>query len=554
MLLDNDCVTDVISKYSDHESVRYILDNLSSDVKFTFSTIEKDVIFKKLNDIDCKKATGWDNIPPKLLKFGAEVLCDPICDLMNQSILLSKFPSNLKKGEIIPLFKKGSILEKKNYRPISILPTLSKIFESVLIDQLQCFFEKIFSPSLSGYRKGHSCQGVLLNFVENCKKYVDNEYVYGLISADLSKAFDSLPYGLLLSKLSAYGLSENACTLVGHYFKSRQQRVKIGTSKSNWMNLTKGAPQGSLFGPFMFNVFQNDLICKLQQLCHVYNYADDTGIGCYAKSIVELHVKLRNAIDIMLHWYDDNSLQANASKFQFITFSRNREKMSITLTDDVILETQSHIKLLGIHIDDQLNFHEHATYLCKKSGRQLNALARMSRFSPAEVKMIVFQAFVLCNFSYCPVIWHFCLLSDMKKFEKLQYRGLKYVYNDFESSYTMLRQQGKRSLLYVDRIREIMIQLYKICCSESPMYLQDLINFKNAGYNLRNARVLMQPQVNTSKFGLNSFRYESVKMWNNLEVDIKCAANLKVFKSLIGIWEPKLCSCTCCIPCKLQSL
>ena len=182
---------------------------------------------------------------------------------MNQSVLLSKFPSNLKKGEITPLFKKGSILEKQNYRPISILPTLFKIFESVLIDQLQCFFEKIFSQSLSGYRKGHSCQGVLLNFVGNCKKYVDNEYVYGLISADLSKAFDSLPYELLLSKLSAYGLSENACTLVGHYFKSRQQRVKIGTSKSNWMNLTKGAPQSTLFGPFMFSVFQNRLLCKI---------------------------------------------------------------------------------------------------------------------------------------------------------------------------------------------------------------------------------------------------------------------------------------------------
>ena len=115
----------------------------------------------------------------------------------------------------------------------------------------------------------------------------------------------------------------------------------------------------------------------------------------------------------LLHLVEMERVRVNASKFQFITFSRNGEKMSITLTDDVILETQSHIKLLGIHIDDQLNFNEHATYLCKKSGRQLNALARMSRFLPAEVKMIVFQAFVLCYFSYCPVIWHFCLLSDI---------------------------------------------------------------------------------------------------------------------------------------------
>ena len=118
------------------------------------------------------------------------------------------------------------MLEKKNYRPVSILPCISKIFESVLIDELNVFFIDLFSVNLSGYRKQYSCQHVLMNFIENCKKHLDINMVYGLITSDLSKAFDCLPHRLLISKLHAYGISDNACKLIKSYFELRQQRVK----------------------------------------------------------------------------------------------------------------------------------------------------------------------------------------------------------------------------------------------------------------------------------------------------------------------------------------
>ena len=233
-------------------------------------------------------------------------------------------------GEITPLFKKGNSFEAKNYRPISVLTCISKVFESIFTDQLSVFFEGIFSKYLSGYHRKHSCQSVLLNFVDNCKKSLDNQQIYAAILPDLSKAFDSLPYGLLISKFHAYGINDDACKLISNYLWFRQQRVKLGNIRSEWVNLTKGTPQGSIFGPFAFNVFQNDLMFLLEKECDVYNYADDNSIGCSGKSLEDVHLKLQNAANIMIKWFQTNSLQANGSKFQTIVFSRmNKDNVPI---------------------------------------------------------------------------------------------------------------------------------------------------------------------------------------------------------------------------------
>ena len=145
-------------------------------------------------------------------------------------------------GEITPLFKKGNSLEAKHSRPISVLTCISKVFESIFTDQLSVFFEGIFfSKYLSGYRRKHSCQSGLLNFVDNCKKSLDSQQIYAAILTDLSKAFDSLPYGLLISKFHAYGINDDACKLISNYFRFRQQRVILGNIRSEWVNLTKGS-------------------------------------------------------------------------------------------------------------------------------------------------------------------------------------------------------------------------------------------------------------------------------------------------------------------------
>ena len=152
---------------------------------------------------------------------------------------------------------------------------------------------------------------------------------------DLSKAFDCLPYRLLICKLRAYGLSVNACELLKSYFCERKQRVKLGDKYSDWLGLSKGVPQGSLMGPFIFNIFSNDLLLLLEKKCHVFNYADDTSILCKHRDYDSAYNDLLSAASTMIHWYKMNCMQANPEKFQFIIFDKELYK-------DFTIESQCH--------------------------------------------------------------------------------------------------------------------------------------------------------------------------------------------------------------------
>jgi len=144
----------------------------------------------------------------------------------------------------------------------------------MFIHQMNDFLESMLSSHLSGFRKGYSCQSVLLSLVENNKSNLDKGGLGSGLLTDLSKSFDCLSYKLIISKLCVYGFNENACMLIENYFTNRKQDVKIGDARSQWLNLNRGAPQGSLMGTFIYNVSANDLLHLISNLCEIYNYAD----------------------------------------------------------------------------------------------------------------------------------------------------------------------------------------------------------------------------------------------------------------------------------------
>ena len=250
-LLDvNEDIKDVFLAHESHESVQYIeqymKDRNGSNNTFTFSHVTMNDVLKALRSINIRKTTGCDLIPGKLIKERADFLCKPIQSLINKCIDTCTFPNALKLADVVSIFKKNDMLNKMNYRPISILSCISKIFEKLLISQLRIYFDDIFSQYLSGYRASYGCQDVLLHFINICKKALDDGNVCMALLTDLSKAFDCLPYRLLICKLRAYGLSVNACELLKSYFCERKQRVKLGDKYSDWLGLSKGVPQGSL--------------------------------------------------------------------------------------------------------------------------------------------------------------------------------------------------------------------------------------------------------------------------------------------------------------------
>ena len=489
-----------------------------------------------------------------MIKLGAEQLCQPIRYLINMSFNVSSFPNDLKAAEVTPVFKKNDRLNKVNYRPVSVLPCLSKVFESIYIDQLNKYFDSLLSPYLSGFRKSHNCQHVLLDFIKKCKSALDEGKMYGALLTDLSRAFDCLPHKMLITKLNAYGVDSKACMLLSNYFVGRKQRVKLPHVKGNWLNISKGAPQGSLMGPFGYNVHSNDLLCMLVHLCDVFNYADDNTLGCEGKDVPELQTKLEKASSMMLNWFDENGMQANPEKFQFIVFDRKENGQHNIHVNGIEIKSQQMVKLLGVHIDSKLTFNYHISQLCMKAGRKISVMSRLCTVLDCKTKLLLFNSFIISQFNFCPLVWQHCKRCDMIKIEKIQFRALKYVYRDYKSSYEYLRQKSDRLLMYEYRMKIMLCEVFKCVHKLNPLYMHEIFELNTHNHNTRGTMNVVLPHFNYVKYGKDTFSYYGAKMWNLLPEDFKLVNSYHVFKSSIESLTTRRCLCSYCDSCVLYAI
>ena len=313
----------------------------------------------------------------------------------NLSIKASCIPSNLKKSELSPLFKVKDSLLSENYRPLSILPSISKVFEKFFYQQLYGYFTHILSDLLSAFRKKYGCQHVLTKLIEDSKSALDKHMHVRLLLLNLSKAFDWLPHRLLLCKLHAYDVSRDACSLLHSYLSSSFQRVKISASRSDWVQMTKGIPQCSILGPMLFNIFINDLIYVVNDVCPLYNYADDNTLAFFHPDMDILRTKLEEGSNIALDWFDENHMKANISMFQSIIL---RPKGSISdvsfCISEHILKPIPCVKLLGVKIDDRLSFDDHISSICLRVSYQIKGLRHIMKYMTIENRISIYNAFL----------------------------------------------------------------------------------------------------------------------------------------------------------------
>ena len=257
----------------------------------------------------------------------------------------------------------------------------------------------------------------------------------------------------------AYGLDISDCHLVASYLSNRKQRVKPGNARSKWVALSKGVPQGSILGPFLFNIFVNDMYIFMDE-CILYNYADDNSLSCIAPTIDAVISNLQADGNKAIKWFTDNGMQATPEKFQFMMISRD-EDSSLTLNDSTVIVSEDHVKVLGVVIDSKLNFSLHVSAICNKASRQLNALARISNYLDVSTRRAIYDSFVASNFNYCPPVWHFCGATNNSKLEKIQERCLRIIYKDNESPYETLLETTNTTSLVVSRLRLILLEVYK---------------------------------------------------------------------------------------------
>ena len=352
------------------------------------------------------KASPVNCIPARILKETPEVFSVTIQNLFSSGLSKGTFPKELKTGDISSLFKKGDAFAKKNYRPITVLPSVSKIYERLMQDQILPFIHSFLSPLLCGFREGYGTQHALLRLVEACKKTMDSGSVTGAVLTDLSKAFDCLNHELLIAKLNAYGFSRPALLFIHSYLTDRRQRVNFNGSFSTWTETVRGVPQGSVLGPLLFNIYLNDLVILLEET-EICNYVDDTTIYACGPDIENVIMHLENGALKITEWFPNNFMKPNEDKCHLMIFgAKGNNEISIKIGEACVKESKEE-NLLGITLDRSLSFKQHVRVLCKKAGQKIHALARISRYMDTEKLQQVMRAFVISQYSYYPLVWMF---------------------------------------------------------------------------------------------------------------------------------------------------
>ena len=185
-----------------------------------------------------------------------DFLLDTVTVCVNEALKTGTFPNSLKCANVRPIYTKEDPFDKKNYRPLGILPLLSKVYERVIYEQVLNYSEPFLYEIFCGFRKAHSTQHVLFKLLTSWQNSLNRGGSVGSILMDLSKAYDCLPHDLLLAKLQAYGFSKESIRLFLCYLTNRTQRIKIGSTFSDWTNILKGIPQGLILGPYFLIFYQ----------------------------------------------------------------------------------------------------------------------------------------------------------------------------------------------------------------------------------------------------------------------------------------------------------
>ena len=479
----------------------------------------------------------------KILIGTNDIISEFLTKIYNVSKNSEKFPTSLKNANITPIHKEKEVTLKKNYRAVSILPILSKLYEGIMNEQIFTYVEKHLSPYLFGYRKGYGTKDCLLVMIETWRKALDEKKVGGAILTDLSKAFDCLNHKLLIAKLEAYGFDKSALKFIYDYLKNRMQRTKVNGSYSSWRKLLYGVPQGSILGPLLFNIFINDIFLFLENT-QIANYADDNSIYAVEKDVLTLLQTLERETFNVLNWFKLNEMISNISKCHLIVTDINHKKYSsksYIYLENEFLENQDTVKLLGILVDQNLNFEEHINGLLKKGNQKLHALMRIKSYLTEAKLKLVMKTFIESLFNYCSLIWMGHSRGTNRKINKLQERALRVVYNNKSLTFQQLLEKGKSFTIHERNLQKLAVEMYKVKYNLCPQPIQDLFTPAIRGHH-----EWVLPKISTVNNGLETIRYRGPFTWKLVPQEIKNSKSLSAFKAKIKLWKPLGCNCRLC--------
>ena len=495
---------------------------------------------KKIDEINCSMANKFID----LIAFNETRLDANIPDNMifNQAITLSSFPDEWKIARVIPLYKNGQRNIPGNYRPISVLPAISKVMERILYDQLYSYLTtfELLSDSQFGFRKSHSTASALLDCTNEWYVNLDRKMFNLVVLIDLKKTFDTVDHQILLRKLELYGIKGQALTLLRSYLTNRNQKCQIKNSFSSERQIKCGVPQGSILGPLFFLLYINYLPHCLNKT-KPRMFADDTNLTASANSLTDLEAN--SDLENLRKWLIANRLSLNVAKTEFMLIGSNPMIKNISVSHpNVFIENKqikqvNECKTLGVTIDEHLSWKSNTEKICKKVTAGISAIRRIKPFVDQDTLVLIDNAIIRPYFDYCCEVWDLFGETQSKRLQKLQNRAARIILNlSNDVHHTIALHALGWEPLQTERKKAKAKMMHKVLNKTGPKSLTNLFSYKSekTNYHLRHissSLCLPKPRTNNMK---KSFMYDGAHLWNSIPKEISESKSLSSFRNKIA--------------------
>ena len=388
-------------------------------------------ILKVIRKFGNRKSPGYDKIRSDIIKLVANEIVYPLMLIINKSLCTGIVPNAFKIAKVIPIYKKDSPELFSNYRPVSLLPCLSKILERIVYDRCYNFLKSKNSlyKRQYGFRQMHSTYMAVFDFIKDINYAVDDNMYTAGIFMDLSKAFDTIDHDILLYKLYHYGFRGVSYNWFANYLSNRKQYVYYNSVQSSYENISCGVPQGSILGPLLFILYMND-ICKTSKLLSFILFADDTTVYYSNKNNKTLCNTVNNELKEVVNWFKCNKLSLNASKTNLIFIGTPHLTKNIAsdmhiYLDGCQLKRVSNAKFLGLVLDENLTWKSHIHSICNTCSRNIGVLNKLKHILPKPSLYQLYCTLILPHLTYGVILWGDANKEHIVRLLKLQKRLLE---------------------------------------------------------------------------------------------------------------------------------
>ncbi|CAH8638661.1 unnamed protein product [Dicrocoelium dendriticum] len=488
-------------------------------------------VLEKLKKLRTDKSPGLDGIPLIFLRECATVLAEPLASLYSRSYTSAEYLNAWKQGVITPIDKGGDRTNPSNYRPIALLPTASKVMESIIDDFLRCHSESLslIAPEQHGFRRAHSCTTNLLAALDSWTAEADNHTPTDVVYVDFSKAFDRVNHALLLSKLPSLGIDQQTICWLSTYLSGRTYRVRVNGALSSALAATTGVPQGSILGPLLFNLFINDLPSCISS--HILLYADDAKIWRPIRRPSD-QALLQTDIDAAYSWASKNSLPFNIDKCKVMHIGQGvANPYNI---GGVHLKATSQERDLGTIISADLSPSANVATLARKASVRLALLGRALGSFPRETFVRLYSTLVRPLLEYNILVQPPYLKKDEAMLETVQRRATKRV--DGLSHFLYEEHLAALNLfpLKYRRLRGDLILAHSVLTNNRHPNAGLLVRARTD--HLRGHSLKLMTRSSRLLCRRNSFSVRIAFAWNALPEVVVSAPNTEAYQQRLDAW------------------